>query len=464
MNNVAMQLVAKGLNTSKITDLKNMQSTNQRRHNTSFKDVIYKTKEERQGLNSQNGISQKSIESNIKKMTSKQSREPGSSSIQREDVETISEENKGVHVEEIQKKTLKVEALETEEMVEVDQMLVDLLQNLAKYFQVPIEEVQKTLQQLNMSVGDLLNKHNLITFMTEQLGFTAPTELLTTEGALEQYKEVAKLLQQFVEENEDVQQWLNQKEMTVDPKQPVKIETEGGLKGGVDPALVQGEQREQVITNLSEQKQWDESMPETLKGMEGNADSKNEESMNSIFDGVLQQVVTEKVETVVMNGEIKTIHTQITAKDVFNQIVTGLKVEITQGKQDIMLQLQPEHLGKIGINISKENGVMTGQFMAESEAVKNLIERNVPILRQQLEEQGIELRDIKITVGDSKAFFAGKDHEQNADNFQNAMMQNKKRHTRVQSIDEFLEEMEEQGDKAQRSFIQEDISSIEFQA
>ncbi len=464
MNNVAMQLVAKGLNTPKVTDMKKMQSIKHRRQNSSFKDVIHKTKEERQVVGHRDEIIQKPTENAMKKMTSKQSRELENDRLPKEEIEATSEKNKDVHVEAIQKNRANVESLETEEMIEVNQMLVDLLQNLSEYFQVPIEELQKTLQQLNMSSEDLLNKENLITFMTEQLGLATSTELLTTEGALEQYKDVFKLIQQFVEEHEGAQQWINQKEIPVDPKQLVNVEVEGDIKEGVELAYVQGEQKEQGTTNLSEQKQWDETMSENLKGMEGNTDLKNEESMNSLFDGVLQQVITEKVETVVMNGEIKTIHTQITAKDVFNQIVTGLKIEITQGKQDIMLQLQPEHLGKIGINISKENGVMTGQFMAESEAVKNLIERNVPILRQQLEEQGIELRDIKITVGDSKAFFAGKDHEQNADNFQNAMMQNKKRHARVQSIDEFFEEMEENGDKTQRSFIQEDISSIEFKA
>ncbi len=193
--------------------------------------------------------------------------------------------------------------------------------------------------------------------------------------------------------------------------------------------------------------------------------TEDKNAMPSGFETTLNQVVTEKVETLVMNGELRTVYTEVTTKDVFDQIVTGLKVEVTQGKQDIILQLQPENLGKIAVNISKENGVMTGQFIAESEAVKSLIEKNVPILKQQLEAQGIDLRDVKIVVGDSKAFLPGKIVNVIHRIFNKQCLKTKKRHTRINRVEQMLsEQLEEKDGLEQASHIDTEMSSIEFQA
>ncbi len=79
--------------------------------------------------------------------------------------------------------------------------------------------------------------------------------------------------------------------------------------------------------------------------------------------------------------------------EVINQIIERMKVSINGDTSEVRITLRPEHLGDVTLKIATHNGVVTAEFLAESEQVKALIESNFTDLQDTLRQQGIEVSD-----------------------------------------------------------------------
>jgi flagellar hook-length control protein FliK len=83
----------------------------------------------------------------------------------------------------------------------------------------------------------------------------------------------------------------------------------------------------------------------------------------------------------------------------FSQIVE--KAEFFKGPQQIKvmtLQLKPEALGKLEMQLATKDGVVTARISAESAAVKDKIEQLVPQIREHLSQQGVNILQISVDV------------------------------------------------------------------
>jgi flagellar hook-length control protein FliK len=459
MNSIAMNLVANLMNTT-FKDVNYVNRSGQDADSSSFKDVIQKTRDV--SNHSEEGVN-RNVESKSQPQRFERPNKRVEQSAEKNDIKSqdkMSKEEVPVEVETGKKNAVtKDENISLEASQHMETFSLENIQAIADLMNVSMDEVQATLQELEMDIEDLFDVEKLMEFVTVQMGLESSTELLMTEGAVEQYKQVAALLEEFSTAFNERKQWVTEQSATTQGKADEQVTLSTEIIGTTNQS------QEQAEMNFSKQESSEASESADLGKSLLTTNSEEKNQIPTGFESTLNQVVTEKVETIVMNGEIRTVHTEITAKNVFDQIVTGLKVEVTQGKQDIMLQLQPEHLGKIAVNISRENGIMTGQFVAESEAVKSLIEKNIPALKQQLEAQGIDLRDIKITVGDSKAFFAGKDSERESEKYQQTMGQNKKRHLGIDRVQQMInEQLEDETHVERANHMDSEMSSIEFQA
>lgn len=70
---------------------------------------------------------------------------------------------------------------------------------------------------------------------------------------------------------------------------------------------------------------------------------------------------------------------------------------------EMMMTLEPRELGKLAMHISMDNGLVTARFEAESHTVKQLIEAELPRLREDLQQQGIHLDQVSVQVGGGQA-------------------------------------------------------------
>ncbi|MGI6649825.1 MAG: flagellar hook-length control protein FliK, partial [Bacillota bacterium] len=82
-----------------------------------------------------------------------------------------------------------------------------------------------------------------------------------------------------------------------------------------------------------------------------------------------------------------------------------------QGSERLEILLKPEYLGSLQVNMATKDGILFVKFYVEHPEVKQILENNLPHLRQVLAEQGIGLGRIDVEVG-QQSLFSGQSPEQ----------------------------------------------------
>jgi flagellar hook-length control protein FliK len=68
------------------------------------------------------------------------------------------------------------------------------------------------------------------------------------------------------------------------------------------------------------------------------------------------------------------------------------------GVSEARLQLDPEHLGPVALTVRVEQGAVSAHFRAETPAAQRWIETHQQELRNNLREQGLEVKDVVVTT------------------------------------------------------------------
>lgn len=84
--------------------------------------------------------------------------------------------------------------------------------------------------------------------------------------------------------------------------------------------------------------------------------------------------------------------------DIIRQIIDQIKVSIDKNVQSMEIQLNPENLGKVYVNVEAKDGVMQAKIIAETEAAKNAIENNIAILKENFSNNELKVEAIEVMV------------------------------------------------------------------
>lgn len=101
------------------------------------------------------------------------------------------------------------------------------------------------------------------------------------------------------------------------------------------------------------------------------------------------------------SSEISKTLTNSNAKpdlNIFNQILDGTKLSISEDVSEMFLKLKPDNLGNLSMKISIERGMMVARFDVESQMVKEAIESNLEDLRNALSDKGFEIKEFSVSV------------------------------------------------------------------
>lgn len=80
------------------------------------------------------------------------------------------------------------------------------------------------------------------------------------------------------------------------------------------------------------------------------------------------------------------------------QVSDGVKSVIKAGSGEVRMELHPESLGHLRIEVKVEGGVVKANITAENVAVKDTIDSNLPMLRKSLEDQGLRIDQLSVGV------------------------------------------------------------------
>lgn len=92
----------------------------------------------------------------------------------------------------------------------------------------------------------------------------------------------------------------------------------------------------------------------------------------------------------------------VSQEDIIRQLTDAMKVEIkTDISNEIKITLRPQHLGDVTLKILTDNGIITAQFEAQNQRVKEIIESNFNQLKDSLQSQGIEISNLQVNVNEN---------------------------------------------------------------
>ena len=367
----------------------------------------------------------------------------------------------------------------------------ELVKEVAEKLGVTEEEVVNAMEELGFGMEALLNADNLTQLVLaisgeDSLALLTNGELYgmvqdlmqSLEGMKAQLanelgispEELAKLIEDSIAakqsdaEQTEVNPLLQTKEEVGEETQAkITVTVESGdetvslitdEKGNVKQVenVVQKETAEQGTGDNAKQK----------SGQENGAEGKGQmmESSNPILDNMLQN----KVQTADVNFEQTQVYMTPDTNEIMNQILDYMKIQLKPGMDQLTMQLHPESLGTLHVQITSKGGEVTAQFQVQNEAVKAAIESQLVELKDSLKEQGIKVEAVEVTV-ESHAFESNLWQGQGRD--ENASYQNNRKTPRrinLNELSESLEELEGEEEKLAAEMMEVNGNTVDYTA
>lgn len=318
----------------------------------------------------------------------------------------------------------------------------EIAKEVAKELDVTEEEVAEAMEEMGLSAVDLLNSSNLTQLVLQLSGEQDNMALLTDEslfsqlqnlldfvsevkgGLMESLDVTPQELQVLVDEMLSAGGQLEAGELTTEAEavaaeEPV-ITVE--VKAGDDTVKLAADENgnpiktvEVVSPNTEENVARENTGGQEQKSSENNKQGMEENfgSANQLLD-VLNQNNANTTE-VSFEQTVPVFSEQ--TQDIMDQIMDYMKIQLKPGMEQLEMQLHPESLGTVHIQLSSKGGEITAQFHVQNEAVKAALESQVSTLQETLKEQGIKVEAVQVTVeshGFESNLWQGQQREENA--------------------------------------------------
>lgn len=317
----------------------------------------------------------------------------------------------------------------------------DLITEISEVLQISIDELVNILSENKMTISDLSQTENLISFMQDVLEVDTPEALISIDNIKEVMTQISKIAEKVSYEEIVQVDYKNVEQVAQELQESFTIITDTSKEIDEVSALLQkidGEVIETVEDTYNNLQQSSYTGAESNKQMFENFNSSTNFSEQGtaeieILDNenltlFSQQVSLQGNSTNLTNVSQKVGYQRnVNSLDVINQIMDKIKTSVKTDVSEIKLLLRPDSLGEVSLKISTQNGLLVAQFTAESQKVKEIIESNFNQLKDMLNEKGIEVSQLDVNVNDQ-------DSNQNSKSFEQFAFEQEKSEARVQKI------------------------------
>lgn len=293
----------------------------------------------------------------------------------------------------------KKDAKDLEKAQEVLETIVqNLIGQITGTFSISAEELQGIMDDLGMTEMDLTDPASLNELLMNISGAQDSFALLTDENLYGNVKGIMNLQNELVgQAQEDLkltpEEWQQTvagiaQETVAEPVITVEtddtVNTAAGSQTGPtqEPEIL----KNQAVQNTQGEKAGDfgEKQEHAANGEHGNLLLQNLKEGNFLTQ--LQQTAqTEEA------GQTDTQY-------IMRQIMDYMKVSVKPDSSDLEMQLHPQSLGTLHIQMAAKNGVVTANFITENDTVKAALESQMVQLKENFAEQGIKVEAIEVTV------------------------------------------------------------------
>ncbi len=86
------------------------------------------------------------------------------------------------------------------------------------------------------------------------------------------------------------------------------------------------------------------------------------------------------------------------ATDFLTQLTGRIQMQLRDNQNILTIQLKPSSLGRMEIKAETLTAGVLATILTESASVKNYLERNLPLLQQNFQDQGLKIDRISVAV------------------------------------------------------------------
>lgn len=334
------------------------------------------------------------------------------------------------------------------------------------------DQIAEAMETLGLTYVDLMNPNQLAALVAELTGTADVGTLLCNSEFMTVMQTVQELGENLMQELGITAEELDQLLVTTAPEQ-----TEGGTvlndraeeTRTAEQAVEQIAFSEEVVADaaeeqagvqtaaakeestteedfMAEEASVEKEAQETIPKNEGavrdehtsSGDRQNSFQQNAQANPVAGQSLTEMVMAQGAQSASE-FSTQLDVSNIIRQIAEYSRVTIANSATTMEMQLNPENLGKLYLEITSKDGVVSAHITAQNEVVKEALESQIAELRQNLNQAGVKVEAVEVTVGS---------HE-----FEKNLEQNAKR-------DEQQGEQQEKAAKATRRINLNDLDEL----
>ncbi|MDO5403261.1 MAG: flagellar hook-length control protein FliK [Eubacteriales bacterium] len=352
----------------------------------------------------------------------------------------------------------------------------DLKEKIKETFGVTDEQLEDAMAVLGIELLNLLQPDNLTQLAAVVNGQSDTLSILLNEDLSSGLQNLLEFL------NEQMTELADSRNISVEQLQNIiDITVEDvDAKLQADQQVQPGENRPETVENASEKETFDAekksgTLTEVIEGkltsvsqdftagrndtfLKGHQHSltKTDAAEHQISSGLAQEISNSFAEILATGNET------VNAADIVRQVVDSVKLTQVQQLQSIEVALNPENLGKVTVNVTARNGIVTAQLVAENEQVKQALESQMISLKEKFDNQGIRVDAVEVTVL-SHSFEAGENLKGN-DSREEKEGKKSFGHLKLDSLDDLEESDLTDEEIRARDSIKNGISSVEYSA
>lgn len=285
-----------------------------------------------------------------------------------------------------------VEALPIEEEEDLEQVM-EVLQSailqiqelLTQQLDMTMDDLKQLMQEKGITDLQLLQPEVVNQLVLDAAGAEDPLSLVMDEGL---YQSQQTINREFGEITHQLKQEL-EKEGEELPKVLEKLENS---MSSVSNNAVQ--KTEVMAENPQQGKSQEHDEPARGRGQEQNI---NGQVFYQNYTAQAQNPTAGQNNAMAVGREAT--YAEIPdSQQIMNQVLDYMKVSMRPENTILDMQLHPESLGTLHVQISAREGIMTAHFTASSEAVKTVLENQMAVLKENFLQQDIKVEAIEVTV------------------------------------------------------------------
>ena len=289
-----------------------------------------------------------------------------------------------------------------------------VIQAMAELLGITPTELEQMLAVLEIGISDLLKGDNLQQLIMQVHTVDEPMDLLLIPEVASEIKVISSMLEEYTANTvvteasgkllevtpEPVA--LDGQEVKFNPETQVVIDTsqkntEQIPKTNIEQTVlkVDSDNVTQVNVTASNNDELSQNEGQSTPNQNNSASQFLDhlsQSMGEVFQAQNNQV-NESFETIATRNEV------VNPRMVLDQIVEKIKVSSLKDEAQMSIQLKPEHLGKLNMEVISKQGILTAHFTVENEKTKMMLEQNIQSLRDSLEDKGLVIQELEVTVG-----------------------------------------------------------------